>query len=152
MANQETKAKDASVQVAPQRQRVSRTPVSGPRDILNVRNKDENYVYRWVKDVPGRVQRFLDGGYEVVVDDNAQVGHKTVDATSRLGSALTRNTDGTALVLMRIPREWYDEDQAAKQAEIDAIEDSMQADGGNNQGLGQDRPDSGSMKIERPRK
>lgn len=132
--------------------RESRIPVSGPRDILTVAGKDPNYFYRWVKDLPGRIQRFLDGGYEIVNHD-AQVGQRTVDSGSRLGTAITRLDGSNTLVLMRIPLEWYKEDQERKQAEIDAIEDSLRSDGGNQQGLDRaERPDTGNFHISRPKR
>lgn len=113
----------------PQRvSRESRVPVSGPRDILTVTNKDPNYQYRWVKDMPGRVQRFLDAGYSIVVHET-QVGQRTVDTGSRLGSAVTRLDGPQTLVLMRISKEWYNEDQDAKQRELDALEDSLKPEG-----------------------
>jgi hypothetical protein len=130
-------------------ERKSRIPVSGPRDILTISNMDPNYKYRWVKDVPGRVQRFLDGGYEFVNHD-AQVGQRAVDSGSRLGSALTRNDGGNVLVAMRIPLQWYNEDQEAKQAQIDALEDSMRAEGGRQDGLDGGRPDSGRFHMIKP--
>lgn len=109
--------------------RANRTPVSGPRDILTVTFKDPNYFYRWVKDLPGRVQRFENAGYETVVDKDAQVGQRTVDSSSRLGSAVTRLDGANTLVLMRIPLEWYNEDQEAKQREVDAMEDALRGEG-----------------------
>ncbi len=109
-------------------QRKERIPVGGPRDVLTVQGKDPNYVYRWVLDVPGRIQRFMDGGYEVVQAD-LKVGQKTVDSNSQIGSAVTKHGGGDKkLILMRITKEWYDEDQAAKQDKIDALEASMQVD------------------------
>lgn len=133
--------------------RKTRIPVSGPRDILTVSNKDPNYFYRFVKDVPGRVQRFIDGGYEIVNQDNAQVGQRTVDSGSRLGTAITRNDGAFVLVLMRIPLEWYNEDQEAKQREIDALEDSMSAEGGNTRGMDRaSMPDSAKFGVTRPTK
>lgn len=108
-------------------QRKQRVPVSGPRDILTLSDKDPNYFYRWVKDSPGRVQRFLDAGYEIVKHD-AQVGERTVDSGSRLGSALTRQDGGAVLVAMRIPLEWYNEDQEAKQRILDAKEDALRGE------------------------
>jgi hypothetical protein len=61
------------------------------------------------------------------VTRSQEVGEKLVDSGSQLGSAVTKFGGGTVtLVLMRIPREWYDEDQAAKEAEIAATEKSMQ--------------------------
>ncbi len=105
--------------------RVKRVPVSGPRDILSVATQDPNYFYRWVNDTRGRVQRFLDGGYEVVVQD-LEVGQSTVDRGSNIGSAVTRQVGGGVTgILMRIPREYYNEDQAAKMEELDALEATM---------------------------
>lgn len=108
--------------------RESRVPVSGPRDILTVTNKDPNYFYRWVKDLPGRIQRFIDAGYDIVNHDT-QVGQRVVDSGSRLGSAVTRLDGANTLVLMRIPLEWYNEDQEAKARELDAQEDALRGEG-----------------------
>lgn len=152
---QPKKAEVADVQVTPEvtKQRVTRAnriPVSGPRDILTIPNRDPNYQYRWVKDTPGRIQRFFNGGWEYHVDPEAQVGQKAVDSGSKLGSALTRNTDGTVLVAMRIPKEWYDEDQKRKWDEIDALENSMRAEGGNLRGMSEaERPDNSTFKTAR---
>ena len=114
--------------MAKREERQTRTPVGGARDVLTVPNKDPNYVYRWVLDAPGRIQRFEDGGYEQVRED-LEVGQKTVDRGSQLGSVVTKHGGGNSkLVLMRIPKEWYDEDQQAKTDAIDALEDTMQVD------------------------
>lgn len=119
MADKETK-KDALV-----RERKERTPVGGARDVLTVNGKDPNYVYRWVLDAPGRVTRFEQGGYEVVTDA-LEIGQRTVDRESKVGSAVTKASgSGGTLVLMRILKEWYDEDQQAKQDRIDDLEATM---------------------------
>jgi hypothetical protein len=109
-------------------QRRERIPVSGPRDILTVAEKDPNYVYRWVKDLPGRIQRFRDAGYEIV-NHETQVGQRTVDSASRLGTAVTRLDGTNTLVLMRIPKEWYDEDQTAKATVLNAQEQALRGEG-----------------------
>ena len=107
------------------KKRVKRIPVSGPRDILTVTEMDPNYHYRFVNDIPGRVEKFLAGGYEVV-NHKAEVGSNTVDRGSRLGSAITKLVGNQIVaVLMRIPKEWYVEDQKAKQDNIDALEATM---------------------------
>ena len=114
--------------MAKREERQTRTPVGGARDVLTVPNKDPNYAYRWVLDVPGRLQRFEEGGYEQVRED-LEVGQKTVDRGTQLGSVVTKSGGGNSkLVLMRIPKEWYDEDQKAKQDAIDELEDTMQAE------------------------
>jgi hypothetical protein len=105
-------------------QRKERIPVNGNRDILTVMGKKPELEYRWVLDVPGRLQKFLDGGWEVVQDD-LKVGQTAVDSGSKLGSAITTSRGGQTLVLMAIPKEWYDEDQRVKQDKVDAVEETM---------------------------
>ena len=110
------------------KQKVKRTPVSGARNILTVSNSDPNYMYRWVNDTVGRIQMFTEAGYEVVTKD-LEVGDATVDKLSKVGSAITRTVGGLmTAVLMRVPREWYNEDQATKMAEVDAAENAMRQD------------------------
>jgi len=109
--------------------RVKRTPI-GQRNRLTVKDKDPNYFYRIVNTTDGsgsdRIEDFKEAGYEVV--DN-KVGDKRVDTTSGLG----KNPDfsvgnGIKAVVMRIPREYYEEDQAAKMAHLKAVEDTMYQD------------------------
>ena len=107
--------------------RKERIPVGTARDILAVKDQDPNYVYRWVNDQPGRIEKFKDGGYEVVTE-TVEVGGASVDRNTKLGSAVTKTVGGTmTAVLMRIPREWYNEDQKAKQDEIAAKEQAIRS-------------------------
>lgn len=111
--------------------RRKRGSVEGARDILTVSNQDPNFVYRWVAEDPqrpGRVAKLQEYGYEVVTDD-VDVGQKAVDKNSKVGSAVTRlGGGGITLVLMRQRKEWWDEDQAAKQEKVDAIDATMRED------------------------
>lgn len=103
-----------------------RTPIT-KRNRLTVKNTDPNYHYRIVNSVDDRVEQFLEQGYEI--DPQSQVGDKQVDVPSPLGSAKQISVGGgTRAVVMRIPKEYFKEDQAAKQAEVDALEDSMRGD------------------------
>lgn len=100
-----------------------RVPVSGPRDVLTVYGKDPNYYYRWVNDTGNRVQRFLRGGYEIVTDD-LEVGAPRVGVPEAEGSPLKISVGGGLnAYLMRIPQEWYNEDQKRKDEAVDATED-----------------------------
>lgn len=102
--------------------RVSRTPI-GTRNILTVKGKDPNYVYRHVNDIDDRIQMFQEAGYELVQDESVQVGDKRVNAASSLGSAKAVSVgQGTKAYLMRIKREWYEEDQAKKLSNVADIE------------------------------
>jgi hypothetical protein len=107
------------------RERRERTALSGPRDKLVIYDKDPNFFYRWVRNDEGRVQWFKERGYEVVTQSH-KVGEKAVDSGSQIGSAVTKFGGGTVtLICMRIPLEWYKEDQEAKEAEIAATEATM---------------------------
>jgi hypothetical protein len=116
---------EAVKDAAPTVKRERRTPASGARDKLTVYGKDPNFVYRWVRNDEGRIQWFQERGYDVVTGD-LEVGQKTVDSGSKLGSAVTKFGGGAVtLVLMRIPKEWYDEDQAAKEDAVASTEATM---------------------------
>lgn len=105
--------------------RPARIPVSGNRDVLTISRKDPAFEYRIVKDKPGRVDKFLVGGYEIVTNET-QVGDKRVGVPAQEGSPVKISLGGGEQgYLMRIPKEWYDEDQKAKQDALDAQESAM---------------------------
>lgn len=114
-----------------QEKRVARKALfqRGPQSILG--DKDPDYVYRFVNDTGSRISNFKSAGYEFVEDKDLVVGDSRVFDPSDLGSAkrVTSN-DGTASYLMRIKKEYYDEDQAAKAALNDETEKAMKRDAG----------------------
>ena len=91
---------------------------------LTFDNQDPNFVYHVVNDRAGsdRVGRFQKAGWEIV--ENETIGEDGVRTPGTITSRPV-NSDGTQGVLMKIKKEWYLEDQAAKQAEIDKIEDTI---------------------------
>ncbi len=108
-----------------------RTPIHGRRNKLTVKGQDPAYQYRVVNATDekgndtGRVQDFQDAGYEVVTDD-VKIGDKRVATAKQVGSPVEISVgQGVKAVLMRIKKEWYDEDQAAKAASIAETEQSM---------------------------
>ena len=106
--------------------RVKRTPI-GTRNRLSVKNQDPNYTYRIVNVVDDRVEMFQDQGYEIVSD--AKVGDKRVDNAAPIGSNGSISVGGgQRAVTMRIRKDWYEEDQQIKQAEIDKLEQTMNAE------------------------
>ena len=120
--------------------RPRRTPVA-TRNRLFVRNKEPGYVYRIVNDVDDNIQIRQDQGYEIVPADKiGRVGDKRVDTASAPGSSSYIPVgQGTKAVVMRIKEEYYKEDQAAKQAELEELEESMKTR----------NADYGNFKIER---
>jgi hypothetical protein len=108
--------------------RVRRTPV-GVRNVLTVGGKDPAYEYRIVNDTGDRVEQFKAAGYEVVSAKDVTVGDRRVTAASAEGSLATVAVGGGVKgVVMRINKEWYAEDQARKQSDVDQTEASTKAD------------------------
>ena len=111
----------------------------GPQTIAG--DKDPNYVYRFVNDTGSRVANFESAGYEIVRDEALVVGDNRVFDPSAAGSGKrVVSNDGTVSYLMRIKKEWHDEDQATKQAYVDETEGAIKQSA--SQGA-----DYGSVKI-----
>ena len=113
----------------PRVQRPQRTPING-RNILTVTGKDPNYVYRIVNAVGDRIQQFKEAGYELVNGADVKVGERRLDSATAEGSHAMAVVDkeGTKAFVMRIRKEWYEEDQAAKQAHVADLEQSIKKD------------------------
>lgn len=119
--------------------RTTRTPVT-ERNILSVKGREPGWHYRIVNDQGDRIQQLMDAGYELVEADQVQVGDKRINSTMPEGSkAQVSVGGGIKAFVMRQKQEWYDEDQAAKQARINQLEESIK----NVPGL------TGSVKISR---
>lgn len=109
-------------------QRTKRVPLQGKQP-LTVRGKELGFQYRVVNDIDDRVLAFKEAGYEVVTDKAVSVGDKRVDAASTEGSVKHISVGGgNKAVLMRIPDDWYAEDQEVKMAKLKQLEDSTRED------------------------
>ena len=112
--------------------RVARKPLTqrGPQAIAGT--KDADFVYRFVNDTGSRVANFQAAGYELVTSDDLTVGDNRVSDASDLGSAKrVISNDGTTSYLMKIKREWYEEDQATKAAALAEQEAAMKQEATN---------------------
>jgi len=104
--------------------RPQRVPVS-TRNVLTVAGKDPGYNYRIVNDTGDRIQKFLEGGYELVSDASVKVGDKRVNSASSEGSHKQIAVGkGEKAYVMRIRKEWYDDDQTAKLQRVKELEDA----------------------------
>lgn len=109
----------------------ARRPLGTPRLKLPVPVWTD-FVGRVINDIPGRIESALAGGYEFVeAKDAPGWGNAIEDGNTDLGTKVSRvvgtNSDGTAMrgYLMRIPKEWYDADQAEKMQKVDAVDDAI---------------------------
>lgn len=110
----------------PETTRTRRTPINGTRNRLNVRGQEPGYVYRIVNDIDDRIQTLQEMGYEIVTDKNVTVGDKRIANPTQEGSPVKVSVgQGIQAYVMRQKQEWYDEDQAAKNARNDELEATM---------------------------
>ena len=154
MTTRKTTQKAATNRKAEASRPATRVPVSGNRDIMTVFNKDPNFHYRWVNDVDergSRIMKFERGGYHFAPTET-DLGDKVIgdDAVykSKLGDSIIRLPTGNGgySYLMRIKREWYDEDDANKNAAIDVVEGQITGTGSPD---GEDFGQYGSVSIRR---
>lgn len=109
--------------------RQGRIPVASNREPLIIKGLDtENFHHRWVTNTPERLEKFLMGGWEFCNKGDAEgpAGERTVESSKALDNRITKaGGGGVTLYLMRIPIEFWEEDQAAKQADVRASEEAM---------------------------
>lgn len=105
------------------KRKVRRTSINGVRNVLTVSGKEPGFEYRVVNDTGDRVSQFEEMGYEIVRDQNIKVGERRIANPTKEGSPVQISVGGGAKAfLMRIPDEYYKEDQAAKAKHVDEIE------------------------------
>jgi hypothetical protein len=93
-----------------------------------VAGKEAGYEYRVINDSGDRVQEFLDAGYELVDASSVRVGDKRVNNGTAEGSKAQLSVgQGQKAFVVRIRKEWYDEDQAKKQAHVNELESATKA-------------------------
>ena len=103
--------------------RPTRAKVNGVRNVLNVSGKDPDFFYRIVNDTGDRVASMQERGYEVVTDQTVKIGERRVANPTQEGSVVSASVGGGVKgVLMRIKKEWYEEDKAEKAALVNQTE------------------------------
>jgi len=105
----------------------NRVPI-GQRRPLNIDRSslDANFEYRNVRGNPANLQRYIDAGYDFVTED-MQVGDSGIMRGSQTDSRVSvpSGDSNDRLFLMRIPKEFYDDDQLLKQKAIDKKEEAL---------------------------
>ena len=122
------KAQPSAEQLA-RRNRRSRSPIDGRRNILTVKGLAPGMVGRWVDNTPERVEQLLEQGYDFV-RESVQVGDISIDGGSKMGATVTKRVGGgKESILMQIPEDWYKADQAEKQKIVDKRESAIFGEG-----------------------
>lgn len=106
-------------------QRRERPSVTGGDDIIGVSNKDPNYVYRVFNDKGSRIAQKQRQGWEPVATGDVHVNTTNAVKPGEVASMVVDNQTGMEGVVMRIPKEYYEEDQKAKQDFVDERETAL---------------------------
>lgn len=93
--------------------------------------KREGFVRRWFNDSPGRIIRALEAGYSHVVDERTGKNAELLGGKDERGHPVM-------MFLMEIPKEFYDEDFAAKQESLNEQDKAIYT-GRHNQEVGDNR-------------
>jgi len=117
--------------------RPERVSVANQRDKLTVVGQDPNRSYRWVNDNDGGQRLFMFGeaGYRVETDKTLKVGKRKMSDSANVGSTHRKSVgtdkEGNTIYayLMSTKQDWYNEDQLAKQIEIDLKEKGIAEQG-----------------------
>lgn len=105
-----------AVQSARKISRDSRKPFGSQDQKLAYPARD-GYHRHWFNELPGRIDSALEAGYTHVLDKE---GRKVVRVVG-----VATSGDGLPSYLMEIPQEWYEDDMARQQSEIDKTEEAM---------------------------
>jgi len=115
--------------------RKKRVPFGAHRTKLQVTDEIKGYVMRWFNDQNGRIQQALDGGYEYVNKKevpklgigDGQLHQENSDLNSRVSKVVSRGEPIIRAYLMKIKKEWYDEDQVAKEQVNAQVDEALRA-------------------------
>lgn len=109
------------------KQKPKRIPM-GRRNIITVAGLQDtaDFHYHWFNDVGDRLHKCREAGYEFVLRSGLGAGDQTIESAKGTTSIMSKGMGGgTTGFLMRIPMEFYKQDQKAKQLEVDALEAEM---------------------------
>jgi hypothetical protein len=121
MANQPSAPKSAEQPAQPRRAR--RRPV-GTANRLEFTNLDPSRNYRLVNAEPHRINMFEQAGYRIEKLEDFMPGYARLDSGLSQDNVLQVG-GGQKQVLMSIEKEFYEEDQTAKQVKLDDLEKSL---------------------------
>lgn len=137
-------------QARSEQSRPTRVSVAEQRNKLTVFGLDhDNFYYRWVNDVDDRLATFVRAGY-IFVDKKevGDVGDPTVETSQGTDSRVSRGVGmGRKAWLMKLPRELWQADQDAKEADILETERAMRSSRSNNQHHAAQEADIVNVKI-----
>ena len=139
--------------VRSQAQRPRRNSIGVPRLTLAVTNEIPGYHLCWMND-DGNVQNALDSGYEFVTRGETELANgvtpQNTDMSDKIKQKVGTTQQGDILYafLMKIKKEWHEEDMFEIEKQNKAIEDAI-AGGNINGAVGQDGRYTSGINIRR---
>jgi len=129
-------------------QRRQRTPLLQQRSLMRV-PKDPYYEYRIANDVGDNISNLIEAGYEIVDRDNntIEIDLRAQDPLWRQRAKSQSVGGGMIAYLMRIPKEWYKEDQRKKFKMVDDSEKGLSVVPKSKDNQSHDTSFSGEIKI-----
>jgi hypothetical protein len=137
-AQQRSASRPEGQRVAEKGRQSNRIPLGQHRRKMTVdpelkkRIEREGYVLRWINDDGKvRIQQAKEAGYTFVRADGLEKigdsGDQNSDPGGRISQIVGTCEDGSPMraYLMAIKREWHEEDQQAKQQEVDQIDKAI---------------------------
>lgn len=103
------------------RRKPGSTTISGLKLHIDKDNLDPAYEYRWVNDIPGRVQQLYAEDWDKVENKDSANGVGTIP-TQHVGTDAGKPI---AAVLMRKLKSFYQDDQKEKQKPLDAMDEAI---------------------------
>ena len=123
--------------------RRKRTPLGVPRLKMTLdaatmsKLKAEDKVPRWINEKDNRIREAQDGDYEFITSEGVSTGEdgKVEETDRKVRKVVGKHKDGSPMYsyLMAIPREFYEEDQKAKEDINRKVDDAIK--GANPSGL-----------------
>ena len=114
-----------SAEAIARRNRRTKSPISGRRNILTVKGLAPGMVGRWIDNTPERVEQLMERGYEPV-REKVQIGDVAIDQGQPMGNVVTKRVGGgKECILMQIPEDWYKADQAEKHKLVEEREKAL---------------------------
>jgi len=112
-------------EVQEKRTRKKRPPINGRGDVLTLGGMEDGYMYRVFNDKGTRIAQHKEYGWETVSSEDITIGTRNAVTSGSVASVTVDSSDGTQGLVMRIPIEWYEEDQRAKAKAISKTEESI---------------------------
>lgn len=140
-----------------EREKRTRIPMSSPRQKLNT-PEIAGFHLHWFNDDENRLAQAMEGGYDFVDPQETMVNSFSLggdpvgtgtDLGTRVSVVVGTKKDGSTMraYLMKIPQEYFNEDQAAGQERVDQVHDAMSK--GNQQRNGETEADRRQRYVSR---